>query len=541
MRSIADLRDNVHVILDGEKRTLTSVDAYIQNMAWEKIAEPSTSTFLHSLATSMEGIESIWIADPDGYIKAASEPWTSPARVPEQEFFAAGHSDEAGIYISTVIEGTPQRIASIAIVRSRVALNGAFNGTIHAILNAAYFSNLFDIAAPTSDEVMLVRDDGEVLAKDSKNQNYYMGPGTLLMRQIAGQPAGKILADRGKLYSYAQVPGFPVYISLGVREAAILSRWHDDLLAYGVAAIAASLALLGVSWVAVRQAKSERVALTKLNTETERRLGAERRLHVAQRMEAVGELTAGIAHHFNNLLAVILGSLDLMPMAKDQERVRQLAKRARRAGERGAHLITSLLTFAGNKAYQIQTVNLNALLSEFAPFVKANIGKTVQVKLVLGLALQDCCVDVEQLEAALLSLAANANDAMPKGGTLTISTRNQVAEVDFQEHTDAADGPWVTIAVQDTGSGMSDRVKARMFEPFFTTKRVGEGSGLGLSQVLGFVRQMRGHITVDTKLAHGTAVTLYFPRASSSQLPPDLSAAERARSIKPERSLVPGR
>ena len=88
---------------------------------------------------------------------------------------------------------------------------------------------------------------------------------------------------------------------------------------------------------------------------------------------------------------------------------------------------------------------------------------------------------------------------------------------------------------------MSDRVKARMFEPFFTTKRVGEGSGLGLSQVLGFVRQMRGHITVDTKLAHGTAVTLYFPRASSSQLPPDLSAAERARSIKPERSLVPSR
>ena len=201
-------------------------------------------------------------------------------------------------------------------------------------------------------------------------------------------------------------------------------------------------------------------------------------------MEAVGELTAGIAHHFNNLLAVILGSLDLMPMAKDQERVRQLAKRARQAGERGAHLITSLLTFAGNKAYQIQTVNLNALLSEFAPFVKANIGETVQVKLVLGLALQDCCVDVEQLEAALLSLAANANDAMPKGGTLTISTRNQVAEVDFQEHTDAADGPWVAIAVQDTGSGMSDRVKARMFEPFFTTKRVGEGSGLGLSRCL---------------------------------------------------------
>ena len=352
IRSIAELRDSVHVILDGEKRTLTSVDEHIQGMAWEKIAEPDTSIFLRSLATSMEGIESIWIADPDGYIRAASEPWTSPTRVPEQEFFATGRSDDAGIYLSTVIEGTSPHIVSIAMVRSRVALNGAYNGTIHAALNAAYFSNLFDKAASTPDVVMLVRDDGEILAKDSKNPNYYMGPSTTLMQQIAGGSAGQVMADRGKLDSYLQVPGFPVYISLGASEAAILSRWNNDLMAYGVAAIAASLALLRVSWVAIRSARSERAALTRLHAETERRLGAERRLHIAQRMEAVGKLTAGIAHDFNNLLAVILGSLDLMVTAKDQERMPQLIERARRAGERGAQLISSLLTFSGNRGFE---------------------------------------------------------------------------------------------------------------------------------------------------------------------------------------------
>ena len=156
----------------------------------------------------MEGIESIWIADPDGYIRAASEPWTSPTRVPEQEFFAAGRSGDAGIYLSTVIEGISPHIVSIAMDRSRVAINGAFNGTIHAALNAAYFSNLFDKATSTSDEVMLVREDGEVLAKNSKNPNYYMGPDTMLMQQIAGGSAGRVLADRGKLDSYLQVPGF---------------------------------------------------------------------------------------------------------------------------------------------------------------------------------------------------------------------------------------------------------------------------------------------------------------------------------------------
>jgi len=164
VRLIAELRDNTKLVLDAEKRTLASVDDHIRGMTWEDIARPGTSVFLRTLASSMDGIASIWIAYPDGYVRAASGPLGPSGRVPEREFFAINHPDNAGIYMSTVIEGAPPRIVSIDMVRGLRTPSGAFNGTIHAALNAAYFVHLYQIAAPIADDVVLVRSDGEVLA-----------------------------------------------------------------------------------------------------------------------------------------------------------------------------------------------------------------------------------------------------------------------------------------------------------------------------------------------------------------------------------------
>jgi signal transduction histidine kinase len=521
VRSIAELRDNTKLVLDAEKRTLASVDDHILGMTWEDIAKPGTSVFLRTLASSMDGIASIRIADPDGYVRAASEPLGLGGRVPEHEFFAINHPDDAGIYMSTVIEGAPPRIVSIDMVRSLWTPSGAFNGTIHAALNAAYFVHLYQIAAPIADDVVLVRGDGEVFASDPKITNYHLNPDNPLMRHIAAQSPGQIHVDRGKLQSYLQVPDFPVYVSLGVNKSTILRRWYYGLMVYGAAAFAASLALLSVSWMAIQRAKSERKALSQLNSEVEKHLETERRLHVAQRMEAVGQLTAGIAHDFNNLLAVILGNLDLLTTTTDHERTQQLVARARRAGVRGSHLISSLLTFAGRQMLQVQTVNLNALLGDFLPLIRQSVGEATRVEVALDPALLDCRADPGQLEAALLNLAVNARDAMPKGGILTISTRNiQLAEPDLADNTESVAKSWIAIAFRDTGGGMTDEVKARIFEPFFTTKGVGEGSGLGLSQLYGFVQQVGGRVTVDSKPGHGTTVTLYLPPAESAPVAP---------------------
>ncbi len=484
IHSIAELRDSVHTTLDAEKRTLISVEDHIRNMTWAEIADPDTSVFLHHLASAMEGIEAIWIADPDGYVRAASEPWGPGVRVPEQEFFTAKHDDETGVYLSTLIQGATPSITSIEVVRSRLSRDGAFNGTIHAALSASYFEDYFQTATPASNHAVMVRDDGVVLTDDARVPDYYLDPHTPLMQHIAAQPIGRMLADRETLYSYLQVPGFPVYISIGANKSAILQHWYNGLVLYGATALVASMALMSISLIAVRRANAVRGALTQLNAETERRLEAERRLRASQRMESVGQLTAGIAHDFNNLLAVILGSLELLiTHAKGHERIEQMAERARRAGERGARLVSALLTFAGRQVLEVRILSLNDVIRDLLPLAEQGVGKEIRIELSLDRALQACRVDLDQLESALLNLAVNARDAMPKGGTLTIVTKNtQLAGSDFADTTEPIAGPWVAVAVQDMGSGMTDEVKARIFEPFFTTKGVGEGSGLGLCQ-----------------------------------------------------------
>jgi signal transduction histidine kinase len=195
-----------------------------------------------------------------------------------------------------------------------------------------------------------------------------------------------------------------------------------------------------------------------------------------------------------------------------------MAERAHRAGERGARLVSALLTFAGRQSLEVRILNLNEVIRDLHPLAEQAVGKEIRIELVLDSALQDCRADLDQLESALLNLAVNARDAMPKGGVLTILTGNtQVAVSDIADSIEPIAGRWVAVAVRDTGGGMRDEVKARIFEPFFTTKGVGEGSGLGLCQVLGFVRQVGGHVAVDSMLEHGTTVTLYFPQIEAER------------------------
>lgn len=537
VRSLTELRDSMQTVFDGEKRTLIAVDDHIKGMSWADIAAPDTSAFLQRLASSLQGIDAIWIADPDGYIKAASEEgMRSGTRVPEQEIFATRERDEVGVYLSTVLEGTPPRIASIDLVRNRLAPNGSFNGTIHVGLSATYFAQLFQVAVPISDNVSLVRSDGEVLASDAKTASYYLDSGSALIRHIAKNPTGETFADREKVYSYLQVPGLPVYISLGISTSAVLQRWYSNLLLYGLAALAASLALAGVSWMALRYTQSEQEALAQLNYETEKRLVTEQQLHHAQRMEAVGQLTAGLAHDFNNLLTIILGSLELLEKARDPEARRRLIERARGAGERGARLVSTLLSFAGRQPLKLQAVNLNELLNDFLPLLRQGAGELVQVELALDPALRDCRADTGQLEATFLNLALNAKDAMPTGGSLSISTRNVGSDsAGVSDGPQPASVPCVAVALRDTGAGMTDDVKAKAFEPFFTTKGVGEGSGLGLSQVLGYVRQVGGHVTLDTELGLGTTVTLYFPQVAPVVGTPEPQARTPSRDTAQQR------
>ncbi|HEY6256839.1 MAG TPA: PAS-domain containing protein [Xanthobacteraceae bacterium] len=265
---------------------------------------------------------------------------------------------------------------------------------------------------------------------------------------------------------------------------------------------------------------------------TERR-GVEAQLRQAQKMEAVGNLTGGVAHDFNNLLTVIIGNLDLLQEDIAGSRAaEQKVETILQAAERGAELTRLMLAFSRRQPLQSKPVDVNELIRNTTRLLGRTLGEEISIKLKASRDVRPALVDESQLETALLNIAINARDAMPDGGTLTITTANAELDADYTAlHPGVTAGPYVRIEIADTGTGMPADVVERIFEPFFTTKTVGKGTGLGLSMVYGFMKQSGGHIMVYSEVGHGTAFKLFLPlarqaeaQAQSPPLAPDLPA-----------------
>ncbi|WP_328702607.1 ATP-binding protein [Belnapia mucosa] len=252
-----------------------------------------------------------------------------------------------------------------------------------------------------------------------------------------------------------------------------------------------------------------------LREQISRRDRAEAQVRQMQKMEAVGQLTGGIAHDFNNMLAIIIGSLDVMRRRLGQGRtdIEKHLDHAMDGARRAAALTHKLLAFARRQPLAPVVVDANALIAELEELFRRTLGEQVKLECVLAGGLWRCMIDPGQLENALLNLVVNARDAMPQGGRLTIETQNAYLDDAYAAaEADVTAGQYVLIAVTDTGTGMPPEVIARAFDPFFTTKGEGRGTGLGLSQVHGFVKQSRGHIKIYSEQGHGTTLKLYLPR-----------------------------
>ena len=236
----------------------------------------------------------------------------------------------------------------------------------------------------------------------------------------------------------------------------------------------------------------------------------ETRLRQAQKLEAVGQLTGGVAHDFNNLLQVVLSGLTLMERTQDPERRALLLDSVRRAALRGGELTKRLLTVARRQSLRPEAIDLGAWLSDgAAALLTRALRGDIQTELRVPSGLPPVQADPDELELAVLNLAVNARDAMPGGGTLTITA--EPAVLDGLTDPDGLQGAFVRLTVADTGTGMSEDTQARVFEPFFTTKGVGQGTGLGLAQVYGFVRQSGGGVRLRSRPGEGTAVSLLLP------------------------------
>lgn len=244
------------------------------------------------------------------------------------------------------------------------------------------------------------------------------------------------------------------------------------------------------------------------------KLRDETALRQGQKMEATGQLTGGMAHDFNNILQVIQANLDLVKNAvpNDQAALARLGA-AGAAADRGARLTQQLLAFARRQPLAPQPTNVARLVRDLADLLRHSLGERISIELDIAAEPWNAKIDPGQLENAILNLAINARDAMPDGGTVTVEVTNATLDRRYAAlHPDVTPGPYVLVAVNDTGTGMPPEVAAQAFDPFFTTKRDGKGTGLGLSMVYGFVRQSNGHIRIDSAIDQGTSVKLYLPR-----------------------------
>jgi len=236
---------------------------------------------------------------------------------------------------------------------------------------------------------------------------------------------------------------------------------------------------------------------------------AEETIFQAQKMQVVGQLAGGVAHDFNSLLTVLIGNLTLLERYVTDEAGRRKLNAALKAAERSGNLTKHLLAFAHKQHLHLVETDLNALIRGMDELMTRTLGGLICVELRLAPDLWLVQVDPNQLELALLNLAINARDAMPQGGTLTIATRNLPGMADTAS---LARGDYIRIAVLDTGIGMAPEVLARAFEPFFTTKNIGRGTGLGLSQVYGLVKQHGGTVEITTSVNQGTTIEIVLPR-----------------------------
>ena len=275
-----------------------------------------------------------------------------------------------------------------------------------------------------------------------------------------------------------------------------------------------SIFLANVVINAIRDASGTLVGFAKMTRDITEKKAFEDQIRQAQKMEAVGQLTGGVAHDFNNLLTVIMGNLEhlerVLPPAQPTHR---FIAAALRGATRAAMLTQRLLAFSRRQPLAPEVLSVNKLVAGMSDLLRRTIGEAIFVETVLAGGLWPTFADGNQLENALINLAFNARDAMPEGGKLTIETANShLDEAYARMHNEVQPGQYVGIFVTDTGIGMSAEVVSKAFEPFYTTKEIGQGTGLGLSQVYGFIKQSGGHVKIYSEMGQGTTVKLYLPR-----------------------------
>jgi two-component system, NtrC family, sensor kinase len=529
-RSLDILHEHTLKVFQTVEGAIAEVNEIVRGMTDDAIRadQPRLHERMKRIVEVLPQLRAIFLIDRDGRPLASSQLVQVPAdlRSRERSFFNVHIAGDVGTYVSEVVQprlaifGTPFFVLS----RRRPSADGTFNGVIAVAVVPQYFEEFYTLIGRGPGELYaLIRADGNFLARYPQPPDRLRAVGPGLEAAVAEGRERAIRTGRSQIdgaerrVGYRKLEGFPVYAIAGIETSAIRGEWMSTMAGHLIFGVPATLFILLILAMALRRTR-------RLHAEAERREAVEAALRQAQRLEAIGHLTGGVAHDFNNLLMIVSGSAERLRRDLTSEKHRRLLDMIMNATSRGESLTRQLLAFSRRQMLTPAVIDLTQRLPELKDMLTRSLRDDITTDVLVP---DESCavkVDPSELELALLNLAVNARDAMPNGGTLTITVTPVVLE--GSATAEGLSGDFVVISVADTGSGIAPEILHHVFEPFFTTKEVGKGTGLGLSQVYGFAKQSGGTATVTSTVGRGTAITLYLPR--TQELPAPSTAPMKA-------------
>jgi two-component system NtrC family sensor kinase len=533
-RSVDILHEHALKVFQTVERTIAEVQEVVRGMADPSIAAEQNRLHdrLQQIVTAVPQLQAIAVLNRDGRPLASSSmaPVPDTATAADRSYFKAQAAGATGTHVSDLMttrwSGPAQPF--FVLSRSRPTADGAFDGAIAVAVQHNYFDEFYArIGQGGGTLYALVRDDGAVLARYPRplDKARVLDMNSPLRRaMVTGVEQGTYTA-RSQLDAveramvYRKLTGFPVYVVAGVETSAVRAEWLSALMGHLVFGLPATLLLLWMIRLALERTR-------KLHAEAERRVVAETALRQAQRLEAIGQLTGGVAHDFNNLLMIVTGSVERLRRDLTGDKHIRLLDMITTATQRGESLTRQLLTFSRRQTLTPAVIDLRQRLPELKEMLNRSLRGDIETEVVVPTGPCAIKVDSSEFELALLNLAVNARDAMPHGGTLSITARPVTLQGKANE--EGLKGDFMAIRVADTGTGIPSEALPHVFEPFFTTKEVGKGTGLGLSQVYGFAKQSGGTATVTSAVGRGTVITLYLPRTEETAAPVAITPREEA-------------
>jgi two-component system NtrC family sensor kinase len=521
-RSLDISAEHANKIFQSIEVVFGSIDEITRGRADQslRLHEAELSERLKLMDSAISDVQSIWLFDASGTPVASSAAYPVPTamNISGEDYFSAQLDRDVGTYIGRVL--TTKLVDDrpfFSVSRKRSDSSGDFSGITAIAVSSLAFEQFYEhLARNTDASYAMIRADGAVLARYPvpAKPGIVLGKESGFRRTIAGNPeGGQYTAVSGidgveRRFDVRRLGDLTVYVTSSLEYSNIRGQWIGWMTAQLLFGIPVTSLLLLLEYLALRRTND-------FYAEAFRREAVEAALRQTQKMEAVGQLTGGIAHDFNNLLTIIIGNLQsVVRQLSDGSKFHQKIANALVGAERAAQLTHRLLAFSRRQPLDPKAVDANQLISRTTELLGRSLGERIEMETVCSAGLWQIEVDPAEMESAIINLSINARDAMPGGGKITIETGNAYLDEAYCERIEElTPGQYVQISVTDAGVGMPRDVVERAFDPFFTTKEPGLGTGLGLSQAYGFVRQSGGHIRIYSEIGVGTTVKMYLPRS----------------------------